>query len=152
VGLDNVDDVLTAFATSCFHAGANCTLNALAPNKVLNFTSPKALLDAIDATLDALYASPVPIFDLPTPAVATAANLRALLFISMYSIGFWPALAEHLAAAFSGDFTGIVRATTTTADPASANQPDGSLFSTYIIFVRRRPFGAAGTLTSCDVV
>jgi hypothetical protein len=120
---------------------------------MLNFTSPKALLDAIDTTLDALYASPVPIFDLPTPAVATAANLRALLFISMYGIGFWPALAEHLAATFSGNFTGIVRATTTTtADPTSAHQPDGSLFSTYIIFVRSRPDGAAGTLTSCAVV
>jgi hypothetical protein len=80
------------------------------------------------------------------------ANLRALLFDSMYSIRFWPALAEHLAAAFSGNFSGIVRATTTTADPASAHQPDSSLFSTYIIFVRRRPVGAAATLTSCAVV
>jgi hypothetical protein len=146
--LDNVDDVLSSFATSCFYAGTNCTLNALAPNKVLNFTSPKALLNAIDTTLDALYASPVPIFDLPTPAVANAGNLRAVLFRSMYKIDSWPALAEHLAAAFTGNFTGIVNATTAKVDPASAHKPDSSSSSTMAIFVCRHFVRAGDALTS----
>jgi hypothetical protein len=138
-GLDDIDAVLDSFATSCFNAGSNCTLNAFKPNDVLNFTSPKALLDAIDATLDSLYTSPVPIFDLPLPAVATAAYLRAQLFSSMYSMKSWPTLAEHLAAAFTGNFTGLVNASTVQLKPESVHKPDSSSNSVFAIFVSLDP-------------
>jgi hypothetical protein len=134
-GLDNVDDVLESFASSCHKAGSNCTLNSFRPNSVLNFTSPVALLSAIDTTLDNLYTKPAPVFDLPVPAVATASDIRGLLFNAMYSITKWPELAEHLAAAFNGNYTGIVHATMEKVDSANVKKPDGSTFSSNAIFV-----------------
>jgi hypothetical protein len=134
-GLNNVDDVLVSFATSCYEAGLNCTLNAFPPNALLNFTSPEALLSAIDITLDNLYAKPVPIYSLPTPAVATVSNFRRLLFSAMYNIGKWPALAEHLAAAFNGNFTGIVNATMQKVDAVNLQRSDSSRWANSVIFV-----------------
>jgi hypothetical protein len=134
--MENVDDVLSSFASSCFAAGASCSLNAVRPSAAFRFTRPAALLEAIDTTLDALYAKPVPILDLPVPAVARASNLRVLLFGHMYSIASWPALADHLAAAFSGNFTGIVAATMGKAHAADATKPDSSAYAKDAIFVR----------------
>jgi ATP-dependent phosphoenolpyruvate carboxykinase len=134
-GLDNIDDVLESFASSCYNAGSNCALNSFKPNSVLNFTRPSALLSAIDNILDSLYARPVPIFDLPVPATVTASNVRGLLFRAMYSITKWPQLAEDLAAAFNGNFTSIVNATMQKVNVASVQKPDDSTFSTNVIFV-----------------
>jgi hypothetical protein len=87
-------------------------------------------------TLDALYAKPMPIFDLPVPTVMHASNLRGLLFGHMYSITSWPVLAEHLAAAFSGNFTGIVNATMIKVHAEDVTKPDSSAYATDVIFVR----------------
>jgi hypothetical protein len=131
-GLDNVDDVLESFASSCYKAGSNCTLNSFKPNSVLNFTGPAALLSAIDTTLDSLYVKPVSILDLLIPATT---NVRGLLLGAMYSMARWPNLAEHLAAAFNGNFTGIVNTTMQKVDAANAKRPDSSNFSEKVIFV-----------------
>lgn len=133
-GLDNVDDVLSSFASSCLAAGANCTLNSGAHK----FASAGELLAKIDQTLDELYVKPVPVFDLDVPAVATANNLREVLFSAMYGIKNWPVLAEHLQAAFSGNFSGIMNATMPRVNPAHVGQPDSTTPSTLPIFVRPR--------------
>ena len=133
-GLDNIDDVLVSFASSCLAAGANCTLNS----GTHKYASAGELLAKIDQTLDALYAKPVPVLDLDVPAVATAKNLREVMFGAMYSIKSWPVLAEHLQAAFSGNFSGIVNATMPRVNPAHVGQPDSTTPSTFPIFVRPR--------------
>jgi hypothetical protein len=78
----------------------------------------------------------VPIYDLAVPAVATASNLRSLLFGAMYKVTSWPELAEHLSAMFTGNFTGVVNATVVKVDPEHAKKPDRSGYSTDVIFVR----------------
>jgi hypothetical protein len=128
--------VLRSFASSCYDAKENCTLNALKPNSVLNFTGPDALLSAIDHTLDSLYNSPVPIYDLDVPAVATSSSLRYLLFRGMYSIDSWPTLADHLAHMFQGNYTGIVNATMNKVVANDATKPDDSIFSVHVVTVR----------------
>lgn len=130
-GLDNVDDVLSSFASSCIKAGKNCTLNS-SPH---NFSTADGILSKIDDTLNSLYAHPVPILDLDIPAIATAANLRGLMFSAMYSISNWPNLAEHLQAAFNGNFTGLVNATLSRVDAKHAKERDSASSSTMAIFV-----------------
>jgi hypothetical protein len=142
-GLDNVDDVLRSFASSCYDAKENCTLNDLKPNSVLNFTGPNALLSAIDDTLDSLYSSPVPVYDLDVPAIATSSSLRSLMFRAMYSIDSWPSLADHLANVFQGNYTGIVNATIVKVIPEDVEKPDSSTLANNVITVR--------TLLFCDV-
>jgi hypothetical protein len=136
VGIEDIDEVLSSFASSCFAAGKNCTLNAFTPNSVFNFTRPAALLQAIDTTLDALYAKPVPVYDLAVPSVVTASNLRTLLFQAMYSMARWPEYAERLAAVFNGNFTGLLNATMVKVNPEHAKRLDSSDFSVNVIFVR----------------
>jgi hypothetical protein len=53
----------------------------------------------------------------------------------MYSITKWPELAEHLTAAFNGNYTGIVNATMEKVDAANVKKPDSSTFSSNAIFV-----------------
>jgi hypothetical protein len=147
-GLDDIEDVLSSFASSCFAAGDKCSLNSVRPTSVFNFTQPVALLQAIDTTLDALYSRPVPVFDLAVPTVAQAFNLRGLLFGHMYSIASWPALADHLAAAFAGNFTGIVDVTMVKVNAQDATKPDSSGRARDVIFVRvSTPFVDAHILT-----
>jgi hypothetical protein len=129
-GLDDADNVLKLFTSSCVSAGRNCSLNTK-----YKFETGEQLLAKIDQTLDSLYTQPVPIFDLEVPAVATAANLRALLFRSMYSMASWPGLSEDLAAAFDGNFTGIVNRTQPRVSSEHVGKPDGSLFSTFAVTV-----------------
>jgi hypothetical protein len=135
VGLDDIDRTLQTFAESCFAAGKNCSLNTLASNEVLDFKSPAALLDAIDKSLDRLYASPVPVHDLPFPAVVTPTDLRTRLFRAMYKIQAWPELADHLGEAFAGNWTKLVNATMTKVEAQAASKPDTGGYSTNIILV-----------------
>ena len=127
----DIDNVLFSFASSCLAAGLNCTLNSES-----KFKSASSLMAKIDETLDALYKKPVPVYGLDVPVVATAANLRALLFQSMYAISAWEGLAELLGQAFRGDFSQVVNTTMPRVHAGSAGQPDMSTFSTYAIIVR----------------
>lgn len=137
-GLQDTDNVLFSFASSCLAAGGNCTLNNDA-----KITSTSALLSKIDQTIDSLYAKPVPILDLGIPAIATAWNLRRVLFQGMYSIAAWPTLAQRLSEGFSGNFTGIVDATLSRIHAESATKPDQSSHSVYAIIVRPCPMFTA---------
>ena len=67
--------------------------------------------------------------------MATAANLRAALIRSMYSINLWPNLAALLGEAFKGDFTELVNTTMPVVSPTSVGQPDYSTYATEVIVV-----------------
>lgn len=129
-GQQDLDKVFTIFASSCLAAGPNCTLNA-----EYNFTSTSALVGKIDETLNALYNDAVPVYGLDVPAVGTAANLRAALIRSMYSINLWPGLAALLGQAFKGEFTEMVNTTMPVVSPTSVGQPDYSTYATEVIVV-----------------
>jgi hypothetical protein len=131
VGLQDIDNVLFSFASTCLAAGSNCTLNS--PEK---FASASSLLAKIDETIDTLYAHPVPIYNMDVPAVVSAANIRRLLFTHMYAVGAWPALAKHLSAAFAGNYTSIARATTPRINAGSELKKDQSSFAISAIIVR----------------
>lgn len=122
-GLQDVDDVLGSFASSCLAAGPNCTLNVKH-----NLPSTSALLSKIDATLDTLYRKPVPVYGMDVPAVATAYNLRTLMFQSMYNIRTWDALAERLSEAFEGNFTQIADRTLPRVPPDGGRRSDSSAY------------------------
>ncbi|KDQ62976.1 hypothetical protein JAAARDRAFT_28963 [Jaapia argillacea MUCL 33604] len=124
-GLDDIENVLSSFASACSSAGDACALSHLKPSEIL-FN--------IDQMLDYLYYNPTPITDLRTPTIATAANLRGLLFRSMYKIQTWPDLAAHLDQAFRGNFSGIVNATMPHIDGEGALKNDESTYSTQPIF------------------
>ncbi|TFK56596.1 alpha/beta-hydrolase [Heliocybe sulcata] len=124
-GLDNVDDVLSSFAHSCASAGDACPLS---------YMDAPSILSSIDNLINTLYTNPAPVTDLDVPAVATAANVRQLLFHSMYKIQTWPDLAEHIYNGLQGNFTGIVNATTSKVNPNGASLPDTSQFSTMPIY------------------
>jgi len=81
---------------------------------------------------------PVSVYGLDVPAVATAANLRSLMFRDMYEICDWGALAERLSEAFKVDFTQIVNLTMLRVHASSAGQPGPSMFSTHAIVVSLR--------------
>jgi hypothetical protein len=130
-GPQDVDNVLFSFASTCLAAGANCTLNF--GDK---FDSVSSLLAKIDETLDVLYAHPVPVYDMDQPVVVTAANLRQLMFQAMYKVSNWQLLAEHLNAAFHGNYTGIAKGTTLRVQRESSHKQDGSSFSALAIVVR----------------
>jgi hypothetical protein len=131
VGLQDIDNVLFSFASTCLAAGSNCTLNSSG-----KFASASSLLAKIDETIDTLYAHPVPIYDMDVPAVVSAANMRRLLFNNMYAVGAWPALAKHLSAAFAGNFTSIAQATTPRITAGSELKKDQSAFAVSAIIVR----------------
>ncbi|KZT30760.1 hypothetical protein NEOLEDRAFT_1126381 [Neolentinus lepideus HHB14362 ss-1] len=124
-GLDNIDDVLSSFARSCASAGSSCALSHM---------DAPSILSSIDTLIDTLYANPVPVTDLQAPAVATAANFRQLLFGSMYRIQTWTDLAEHIYNGLQGNFSGIVKATTSKVNASGAYIPDASAYSTYPIY------------------
>ena len=125
-----MSDSFRVFASTCLSAGANCSLNAF------NFSSADALLDAIDKTVDELYASPVPIDDLYQPAVAIASDLLASLGNAMYSIDRWPLLADGLALAFTGNFTPIVSITRPWLSKSNVDPPGNSPYALNVISVR----------------
>ncbi|EPQ60477.1 alpha/beta-hydrolase [Gloeophyllum trabeum ATCC 11539] len=124
-GLDNIDDVLSSFATACEATGDACALSYMAAPEILG---------AIDQMIDSLYAKPVPVTGLRVPAVAKASHVRQLLFNNMYRIQSWPDLAEHLYNGLRGNFSGIVNATSPKVDPNGASLPDRSEHATYPIF------------------
>lgn len=125
-----MDNILLSFSSSCLDAGPNCTLNADS-----TFDSPSALLSKLDATIDMLYAHPVPVYNHRVPAVATAKNIRYLLFFSMYSIQSWPKLAEILQQTFKGNFTDLVHVTAHPIRVEDAHKPDSSMLSIQAIYV-----------------
>jgi hypothetical protein len=141
VGLEDLDDVLQAFAQTCYDAKENCTLNtprSTAPK--FKFTSPAALLSAIDDALDALYLSPIPVPGLPSPgtALATPSTLRNNIFGHMYSINAWPDLAEVLSVVlYEGDWTQAIARTQISVNPDLRNVPDDGQYAANIIQVRR---------------
>ncbi|EIN04768.1 hypothetical protein PUNSTDRAFT_55444 [Punctularia strigosozonata HHB-11173 SS5] len=124
-GLDDVDNVFASFARSCSGAGDACALSHLAPTEIVSAT---------DALIDDLYLKPRPVFGLGQPAIATAQNVRDIVFRSVYSITSWPDLAVHLSEAFQGNFTGLVNVTMPKVDREGGSQPDDSRFVTYPIW------------------
>jgi len=115
-----VDNVLFSFAESCVEVGDSCALS---------FLSPSEIVSRIDETIESLYYTPQPINDLPVPAVATANNVRSLIFQAMYKIQTWGDLAVHLENAFKGNFSGVVNETMLRVDPGGGSKPDYSSYS-----------------------
>jgi hypothetical protein len=142
VGLNDLDKVVQAFAQSCFDAKENCTLNtprSMSTTSTFKFSSPAALLSAVDATLDTLYMNPIPIKNLPSPgtAVVTPTTLRVAIFSHMYNIATWPDLAEILSEVlYSGNWTQAVALTRLSVNPALKDVPDDSHFVPDVISVR----------------
>lgn len=130
VALEDVGNLLSSFASSCLAAGSNCALNSGS-----KFASASALLARIDEALDALYDKPAAVYGLDTPAIATAADLRTLLYHSMYHIKTWGDLAQRLSEAFDVDFTRIVNTTRPKIHPESVSDPEISTFATHAIAV-----------------
>jgi hypothetical protein len=122
------DKIVEGFANTCVAAGPNCTLNTL------NFTSGSDIILKLAATMDALYAEPAPIFDLPYQAMATSADLRYALGVAMYSIANWPTIAAALTQAFQGNWTAIVEMASVAVSPTDAVAPDDSLYSESVIW------------------
>ncbi|TFK45299.1 hypothetical protein OE88DRAFT_1640078 [Heliocybe sulcata] len=117
---NDVDNVLFSFAESCVQAGGACALSSLSPSEIVA---------RVDETIELVYYTPQPVTDLPVPAVATAANLRKLIFDAMYKIQKWGDLAVHLDNAFHGNFTGVVNETMVKVDPEGRSKPDYSSYS-----------------------
>ena len=125
-----MSDAFRVFASTCFSAGVNCSLNAF------NFSSADDILDTIDQTVDALYESPVPIYDLDQPAVATASDLRVVLGSAMYHITMSPLLADGLALALTGNFTPIVSTARPWLSKSNGEAPANSPYAPNVITVR----------------
>lgn len=116
-GLDNIDDVVEGFASHCHAAGDRCALGSFTKEEIL---------DKIDGLIDDLYENPRAVTDLSLPAVATAANIRQILFSQIYGVSQWAGLADHFKNAFAGNFTGIVNATQQTPEADGFVRPDSS--------------------------
>lgn len=127
---EDVNNLLFSFASSCLQAGSACALTADS-----SITSIHVLLAKIETLLDNLYAKPVPAFGLDVPAVATTADLRTLLFHSMYQPKTWVNLAQRLSEAFQGDFSEILKETMPRVHQSTVDQPEFSTFSTHAIAV-----------------
>jgi hypothetical protein len=131
VGLNDIDKVLESFAQSCLDA-----------KETFKFTSPSALLQGIDRTLDELYTTPLAVPGLPVPAFATPTTLRAYLFTHTYRINSWPELADRLSEVlYKGNWTGLVAPT---PNAEHKNQPDNSPFVTNVILVSASYFLPVG--------
>ncbi|EPQ50268.1 hypothetical protein GLOTRDRAFT_123620 [Gloeophyllum trabeum ATCC 11539] len=117
---NDIDNVLYSFAESCVSSGSACALSAMSPSEIVS---------KLDETIESLYYNPQPITDLPAPAVATARNIRQLVFSAMYRIKDWPDLAVHLDNAFKGNYSGVVNASMVHIDPEGASKLDYSSYS-----------------------
>lgn len=115
---------------SCLNAGARCKLNNQSA-----FATPEDVVNKIDFAIDKLYENPVPVHALDIPAVATAGNLRGLLFRDMYQVDTWQDLARQLAAAFEGNYTEVVKETITRVHAKSGSQRDASARAVYSVIV-----------------
>ncbi|TFK45306.1 hypothetical protein OE88DRAFT_1689184 [Heliocybe sulcata] len=117
---DDFDNVLFSFADSCVKSGDACALSSL---------SPRDIVLRIDETIESLYYKPQPVTDLAVPAVATAANLRKLIFDAMLKIQTWSDLAVELREVFIDNYTGLMHKTMVKIDPAGGSKPDYSSYS-----------------------
>lgn len=129
----NTAEVLRGFASSCIAAKDNCTLNSF------NFTSPDDLLGAIGNAVDALYANPELIDNLPSPAIATASDLRYALLSFSSAMTRWPTLAGILVQVFSGNYAALANLGRLAINPDYAKVHDTGAFAAQIIFVSPGP-------------
>jgi hypothetical protein len=144
-GLEDIDRVLLAFATTCFNNSVACPLRNESASP-FNFTHPEALLVAIDLTLDSLYRAPVPTsVGLPD---ATASHLRTLLFAKLYRPTSWPDLADFLVQAFNNNFINIVRATMVHVNEAQIETEDYPVFAPNVIVVRVLPHSVVHVISA----
>ncbi|KAH8921259.1 hypothetical protein BT69DRAFT_348667 [Atractiella rhizophila] len=90
-GIEDVDHVFRAFASSCLSAGPSlCPL-------AVHFSTSAKLLEAMDALLDSLYRSPQPASSKQVPSLTYhAAQVRKAYFRTTYSIAQWNASSHAL--------------------------------------------------------
>ncbi|KAH8826453.1 hypothetical protein DL96DRAFT_1608022 [Flagelloscypha sp. PMI_526] len=104
LGLDNINDVLQEFASTCVLAGQDvCALAHLG--------SAENILQALNELVDSLYFNPRPLLGAGYPSLVEAHHLRAFLYVTTYAIASWPEAAKLLNdAIMNSDFSGIVSA------------------------------------------
>ncbi|TFK54008.1 alpha/beta-hydrolase [Heliocybe sulcata] len=116
--------VIQGFVDSCVSAGSACAIGG-------NMTSTD-IYAKLNATLDSLYASPVPV-DVGYPATVNAGPVRAVMQSGIFSVRDWPSLASTLAQVFAGNYSTLAQTFLTAPNPNDTAKPDDSLYAGSVI-------------------